>query len=111
LEILVYDSAAASFTQLTNSTGIVGFSDAKISGDGSMIACIRDVGATASLNRDLIRINRTTGAASILAINFARLAMTYGRAISDDGTRVVYSAWTAENSSQVFFYDGRTGNV
>src|SRR3989442_688329 len=39
------------------------------------------------------------------------LKMSYGRAISDDGTRVVYSAETATNSSQVFLYDGRTGNA
>jgi Tol biopolymer transport system component len=38
LEIFVYDTTAGSFTQLTNSTGIVGFSDAKISGDGSTVA-------------------------------------------------------------------------
>ena len=37
--------------------------------------------------------------------------MTYGRAISDDGTRVAYSGETATNSSQVFFYDGRSGNL
>src|SRR5262249_55746297 len=39
------------------------------------------------------------------------LLMTYGRAISDDGMRVVYSGETAPNSSQVFFFDGRSGNV
>ena len=33
--------------------------------------------------------------------------MTYGRAISDDGLRIVWSAQTATNSTQVFLYDGR----
>ncbi|MDQ6652871.1 MAG: lamin tail domain-containing protein [Acidobacteriota bacterium] len=33
--------------------------------------------------------------------------MTYGRAISDDGARVVWAVETATNSSQVFLYDGR----
>jgi uncharacterized repeat protein (TIGR01451 family) len=111
LEVFVFDSVAAAFTQLTNSTGMVGFSDAKISGDGSAIACIRDPGATASTNRDLLRINRTTAAQTVLSLNVARLAMTYGRAVSDDGTRVAYSAETAANSTQVFYYDGRSGNV
>ncbi|MGZ5482942.1 MAG: lamin tail domain-containing protein [Pyrinomonadaceae bacterium] len=111
LEVFVFDSVAAAFTQLTNSTGIVGFSDAKISGDGSAIACIRDPGATASTNRDLLRINRTNAAQTVLSLNVARLAMTYGRAISDDGARVAYSAETAANSTQVFYYDGRSGNV
>ena len=111
LEVFVFDSVAAGFTQLTNSTGIVGFSDAKISGDGSAIACIRDPGGTAGPNRDLLRINRTNAAQTVLSLNVARLAMTYGRAISDDGARVVYSAETAANSTQVFYYDGRSGNV
>jgi len=42
LEIFVYDTTVASFTQLTNSSGIIGFSDAKIGGDGSTVAYIRD---------------------------------------------------------------------
>src|SRR5207302_10829399 len=54
---------------------------------------------------------RTTAAQSVLAANVQKLAMTYGRAISDDGARVAYSAEIATNSSQVFFYDGRSGNV
>ena len=111
LEVFFFDSVAAAFMQLTNSTGIVGFSDVKISGDGSTVACIRDTGATASANRDLLRINRSNASETVLSLNVARLAMTYGRAISDDGTRVVYSAETAPNSTQVFFYDGRSGHV
>ncbi len=111
LEVFVFDSAAAATTQLTNSTGIVGFSDAKISGDGSAIACIRDPGTTASTNRDLLRLNRTNGVQTVLSLNVTRLAMTYGRSISDDGARVAYSAETATNSTQVFYYDGRIGNV
>ena len=34
--------------------------------------------------------------------------MTYGRAISDDGSRVVYSAETAPHQSQVFLFDARS---
>src|SRR5215471_7835084 len=44
LEILVYDTVANSFAQLTDTSGIVGCSDAKISGDGSTVAYIRDPG-------------------------------------------------------------------
>ena len=111
LEIFLYESVPGTFTQLTNSTGIVGFSDAKISGDGSAIACIRDVGANVSTNRDLVKINRTNGSQTILAANVARISLTYGRAISDDGNRIVYSAETAPNTTQVVFYDGRSGNA
>ena len=112
LEIFVYDSVALSFTQLTNSSGIVGSSDAKISGNGASVAYIRDTGATASANRDLLLQNRV-GAPSIrvLATNAPLLALTYGRAISDDGARIVWSAQTATNTSQVFLFDGRNGNT
>ena len=39
------------------------------------------------------------------------LALTYGRAISDDGLRVVWSAQTATNTTQVFLFDGRNDNT
>jgi len=111
LEIFIYDTLAASFTQLTNSAGMVGFTDAKISGDGNQVAYIRDPGTTTSANRDLLEQSRD-GVAPIrlLASNVRSLLMTYGRAISDDGTRVVYSGETAFDSSQVFLFDGRGGN-
>src|SRR5438067_4415681 len=67
LEIFIYDSIATTFTQLTNSSGIVGFSDAKISGNGTKVAYIRDAGATPSVNRDLIIQDRTSGAATVVA--------------------------------------------
>lgn len=107
LEIFVYDSVALNFTQLTSSSGNFGSSDAKISGNAASVAYIRDTGATPSANRDLLLQNRA-GAPSIrvLATAAPSLAMTYGRAISDDGTRVVWSAQTA-NTTQVFLYDGR----
>ncbi len=112
LEIFVYDSIALSFTQLTNSSGIVGASDAKISGNGANVAYIRDAGATASTNRDLLLQNRV-GIPSIrtLATNAPLPGMTYGRAISDDGARVVWSAQTATNTTQVFLFDGRNNNT
>ncbi len=111
LEIFVYDSVAAMFAQLTNSTGIVGCTDAKISGNGARVAYIRDSGSTPSAKRDLMIQDRNSSSAAELASQVQALSMTYGRAISDDGTRVVYSGETAANSSQVFFYDGRGSNV
>ena len=108
LEIFIYDTLASSFTQLTNTSGIVGSSDAKISGNGAIVAYIRDSGTTPSAERDLLEQLRVGfGPATLLAGNVRSLAMTYGRAISDDGTRVVYSAETATNSTQVFLFDGR----
>ncbi|HEX4900490.1 MAG TPA: lamin tail domain-containing protein, partial [Pyrinomonadaceae bacterium] len=43
----------------------------------------------------------------VIAHNMAAVTLAYGRAISDDGLRVVYSAETVPNSSQVFLWDGR----
>src|SRR6266446_3787048 len=112
LEIFICDTVTNSFTQLTNSSGIVGFSEAKISGNGASVAYIRDGGMAPSSNRDLLEQPRVgLGPISLLAANVPSLKLTYGRAISDDGTRLVYSAETATNSSQVFLYDGRTGGV
>jgi uncharacterized protein (TIGR03437 family) len=108
LEIFVFDTLATTFTQLTNSSGIVGSSDAKISGNGATVAYIRDPGTTPSTRRDLLEQSRADpGPVTVLVTNMQSLAMTSGRAISDDGTRVVFSAETAANSSQVFLFDGR----
>jgi hypothetical protein len=110
LEVFIYDTLASGFTQLTNTSGIVGSSDAKISGNGAIVAYIRDNGTTPSAQRDLLEQPRVGfGPATLLAGNVQSLAMTYGRAISDDGTRVVYSAETATNTTQVFLFDGRNG--
>ncbi|HSS19255.1 MAG TPA: Calx-beta domain-containing protein [Pyrinomonadaceae bacterium] len=112
LEVFVYDSAAQSFTQLTNTSGIVGSTDAKISGNGASIAYIRDNGATTSANRDLLLQNRVgTPSVRVLVANAQSLAMTFGRAISDDGQRVVWSALPVANGSQVYLFDGRNNNT
>ena len=112
LEIFIFDSVALSFTQLTNSSGIVGFSDAKISGNGDLVAYIRDSGTTPSLNRDLLLQSRDGASpARLVAIDVQSLAMTHGRAISDDGARVVWAAETATNSTQVFLFDGRSNTT
>ncbi|PYS79692.1 MAG: hypothetical protein DMF70_12580, partial [Acidobacteria bacterium] len=111
LEVFVYDAVVTTFAQLTNSTGIVGCSDAKISGNGAKVAFVRDPGTTPSARRDLMIQDRTSGPATVIASQVPTLLMTYGRAISDDGTRVVYSGETATDSSQVFLYDGRGGSA
>jgi hypothetical protein len=112
LEIFIFDSVALGFTQLTNSSGIVGFTDAKISGNGSAVAYIRDPNATSNGSRDLLlQVRMPLTAARVVAANVTALALTYGRALSDDGLRVVWSAQTATNTTQVFLFDGRGGNT
>ncbi|HKR00189.1 MAG TPA: lamin tail domain-containing protein [Pyrinomonadaceae bacterium] len=110
-EIFVFDTSAGGFTQLTNTAGTIGATDAKISGNGTRVAYIRDNGAQASAQRDLILQERATGVVRLLAAGVTNLAMTFGRAISDDGLRVAYSGDIAPNSSQVFLFDGRTANA
>jgi uncharacterized protein (TIGR03437 family) len=108
LEIFVYDNLARSFSQTTNSAGIVGSSDARISGDGSTLVYLHDSGQTSAGNRRLVRQNRQTLLALDLpATNTPGFSLAYGRALSDDGLRVVWSAETGPNSTQVFLYDGR----
>ena len=94
LEIFIYDTVATQFTQLTNSTGIVGCTDAKISGNGTTVAFIRDTGITPSAARDLMKQPRTGGPATVLAASVPSLLMTFGRAISDNGARIAYSSTT-----------------
>src|SRR5207244_2356845 len=72
------------------------------------VAYIRDHGTVPSAKRDLLEQTRIgPSPINTLAANVQSLAMTYGRAISDDGTRVVYSAETATNTMQIFLFDGR----
>jgi uncharacterized repeat protein (TIGR01451 family) len=110
LEVFIFDTATNTFTQFTNTIGAVGASDAKISGDGSRIAYIRDNNASPGAQRDLVLQDRSGGTTRLIAGNVSNLAFTYGRAISDDGSRIVYSADVATDSSQVFLFDGRTSN-
>ena len=112
LEIFIYDNSSSAFSQLTNSSGIVGFSDAKISGNALNVAYMRDAAGSPSVNRDLLLQNRTgSPAIRTLVTNASGLELTYGRAISDDGQRVVWAADIAANSSQVFLYDGRNNQT
>jgi uncharacterized protein (TIGR03437 family) len=112
LEIFIYDVLSQTFTQLTNTLGVVGSSDAKISGNGLRVAFIRDRGATASTQRDLVIQNLAGGTVQVASSNVPGLALTYGRAISDDGQRIVFAAESATpNARQVYLFDGRSGNL
>ena len=114
LEIFIYDVARRTFAQVTNTSGVVGASGAKLSGDGRSLAFLMDRRASVSdvpLTRDLLLYDVTNGRTRVLAANVRGLTLSPGRAISDDGTRVVYAAETATNTTQVFLYDGRNDVV
>ena len=108
-EIFLFDVAANLFTQLTHSVEIIGSVDAKISGDGTRVAFIRDHSQGEDISRDLVVHDRANGINIIAAANRISLSVTYGRAISDDGLRIVFADQIALNRSEVFLFDARSG--
>lgn len=109
-EIFMFDARTRDFMQLTESTGITGATDAKLSGDGSHIAYLLDRLSghdSASTKRDIMLFDRASLTSQLVAGAVDDAAFTYGRAISDDGARFVYAATTGTNARQVFLYDGR----
>jgi uncharacterized protein (TIGR03437 family) len=114
-EIFVYDSATRATEQITHTSGINGATDAKLSGNGARVAFVRDNGATggveSSPQRDLLIYERAQGSTRVIAKDVDGLALTYGRATSDDGARVVYAAQTAARTTQIFLYDGRNDQL
>lgn len=103
-EIFLYDTTLGTLGQVSETSDAAGASASRISGNGNSIAYIRET----ATNRDLILRSRVDAAASrVIASNLTTLKLPYGRAISDDGLRVVYSAETELNASQLFLWDGR----
>jgi len=78
-------------------------SSLKLSGDGSKVYY--------QSGDDLVSLDVRTGIKRIVATTVPKLAVANGRAVSNDGTRLVYSAETAANQSQVFLYDARANAV
>ena len=110
LEAFVCDTSTQSFTQITNTTGVVGANSVKISGDGNHVANVSDTGTVTLPKRDLVIYARQTGAVQTIVADVNTVSLTLGRAISDDGTRVVYGLQTATNTTQVFVFDSRAGS-
>src|SRR6185369_268202 len=101
--LFLYDARAERFTQLTNDGAV----SPKISADGARVYYIK---ATAD-KADLVLIETATGMARVIAPDVAGLSITEGRAVSNDGMRLVYSAATATNQTQVFLFDGRDNST
>jgi len=101
--LFLYDARAERFTQLTNDGGV----SPKISADGARVYYIK---ATAD-KADLVLIETATGMARVIAPEVAGLSITEGRAVSNDGMRLVYSAATETNQTQVFLFDGRDNST
>ena len=105
-EIFLYDSVTQKFTQLTNASADQAVNP-KISADGSRVYYKR----TSSDSADLVLIEVATLTTRVIAADVSELSLTEGRAVSNDGMRLVYSALTAPNQSQVFMFDGRDNSI
>jgi len=97
-EIVVYDTFERKFMRL--GSGV----NPKISGDGRWVYLTTD-------KTDLVRIDMRTLASRVLAKDVVELSLVEGRAVSNDGMRVVYSAATGLNQTQVFMFDGRDDSI
>ncbi|HKP83674.1 MAG TPA: lamin tail domain-containing protein [Pyrinomonadaceae bacterium] len=102
-EIFLYDTLDQRYTQLTNNTFEHSAESPKISADGSRVYY-----KTGTDDLVLIETQTTT---RVLATGVPELSITEGRAISNDGMRLVYSALTAPNQTQVFLYEGRDNSI
>ena len=109
--IFLYDSLGQKFVLITSSERDFDNTNAKISGNGSRVAYIRTARNIAGGRRELMLRIISTGQTQLIAGNVGPAPLTYGRAISDDGMRVVYSTAIAENRSEVFLYDDRFKSV
>jgi uncharacterized protein (TIGR03437 family) len=103
-KIILYDTLDQELTQLTSDVA----ESAKISGDGAWVYYRRNLTAD---NADLVRIDLKTSTNRVVAKDVVELALAEGRAVSNDGMRVVYSALTAPNQTQVFMFDGRDDSI
>jgi uncharacterized protein (TIGR03437 family) len=107
-EVFLLDTQTNVVTQITNTADAPGARDAKLSGDGSRVAFVGDRAAEdGGIVSDLLIYSNATGETFKAADGVQALAFTYGRAVSDDGLRVVYSARGATGATQVFMLDGR----
>ena len=102
-EIFLYDTLDQTIRQLTNATAELAAVSPKISADGSRVYYKRD--------GDLVLIELETGTTRVIASDVPELSLTEGRAVSNDGMRLVYSAATGENQTQVFMFDARENAV
>jgi uncharacterized protein (TIGR03437 family) len=102
-EIFLYDTLDQSVRQLSNATAEHAAMNPKISADGSHVYYKR--------GGDLVLIELQTGATRVIASGVPELSLAEGRAVSNDGMRLVYSASIAANQTQVFMFDGRENSV
>ena len=105
-EIFLVDLVEQSCVQLSSLTNEYSASSPKISDDGSRVYYKR-ASATKPDFADLVLIERAARTTRLVASGVAELSLCEGRAVSNDGTRLVYSGLIAPNQSQIFMFDVR----
>ena len=110
VEIFLFHTLTQQFVQLTHEINQGIAASPKISADGSRVYYKRTAANDVAVS-DLIVVETKTLNAQVLATGVPDLSLTEGRALSNDGTRLVYSAEVATNQSQVFLFDGRDNSI
>src|SRR5688500_5227364 len=99
-DLVLFDVSTGVFSQLTDGGTA---SRPKISGDGSALYY--------QSGDDLVLLDVKTRIGRVVAAAVPKLFLTEGRAVSNDGLRLVYSAEVAANQSQVFLFDARSNTI
>jgi uncharacterized protein (TIGR03437 family) len=99
MEVCLFDRTSTKSTQLTHGGAL----HARLSGDGKWIYFV----PAESQGTDLLLVDVENGKTTIAAEAVSSLSLTSGRAVSHDGSRMVYSASTGDNQTQVFLFDSR----
>ena len=93
-EIFLYHTLTQSYVQLSHGTNQHIAASPKISADGSRVYYKRTAVDRPAVS-DLIVIETKTLTTRVLATDIPDLSLTEGRALSNDGMRLVYSAEVA----------------
>src|SRR4029453_8186216 len=101
--IYVIDTATQQIARLTEDAAHE-YADPHISADGSHVFFVRHRNGD-SVRGDLMVHDRLANQTRLLASDISALELATGRCVSNNGTRVVYSAEVAEHDQELFLYD------
>lgn len=104
MELFLFDTQQGTRTQLTQSPAGQDAVNPKLSGDAGRVFYVQTKSGIQDVH-DLIVLDIQAGSKRVLVSDVEGMSITAGRAISRDGMRIVYSARTAPNETQVFLFD------
>src|SRR6185295_6190858 len=103
-QLFLFDNLHGTTRQLDQPTNDREAFNPKISGDGNRIFFIRKNSASDDTG-DLMVCDLNTTNTRVLVSNVEGLSVMTGRSISRDGKRIVYSARTGLNETEIFLFD------